>query len=448
MLTDRYGNEVSTRNAKALAAYDLAVEQFNTYQIDPIATIHESLAADPGFVMGHLFKAGLLVTTGERGFEGMLREAVEAAEAHAAIATPRERLYMAACRAWLQRDFSLGVKCFGDIVSEYPRDLVALQIAHLGDFLLGQAPMLRDRPTQVLPAWSTHEHGYSYVLGMQAFGLEECGAYTPAEHAGRRALELAPADGWAAHAVAHVMEMQGRTEDGIQWLQETSAGWSPGSFFAFHNWWHLALYRLELGDYGAVLDLYDTRIRNPSATVVLELIDATAMLWRLHLRNANVGDRWQSVADAWEPLAEDGYLAFNDVHALLAFAATGRTAAVQRVLGSLERVARLPDTNGRMTRDVGLPVARAIVAFAQGDYARTIDELQQVRGFAQRFGGSNAQRDLLQLTLLEAALRSGRRRLAEGLVAERLASKPTSPANRLFLQRADKLPLPATSRAA
>ena len=81
--------------------------------------------------------------------------------------------------------------------------------------------------------------GYGYVLGMYAFGLEETANYAGAEATGRRALELNPRDPWAVHAVAHVMEMQGRLRDGIDWLTTRQADWSVDNGLAFHNWWHL-----------------------------------------------------------------------------------------------------------------------------------------------------------------------------------------------------------------
>ena len=113
--------------------------------------------------------------------------------------------------------------------------------------------------------------------------------------------------------------------------------------FAFHNWWHLALFHLEAGNFARVLELYDRRIRSTPSEVPLEMIDATALLWRLELRAANVGDRWQKLAACWEPLAEHAYYAFNDAHAVMAFAGAGRErsrAADHRRDGAQGRAAR------------------------------------------------------------------------------------------------------------
>ena len=195
-----------------------------------------------------------------------------------------------------------------------------------------------------------------------------CGDYAQAEKQGRRAVEMNAADGWAAHAVAHVCEMSGRTGEGVEWLEATSNGWAEQSFFAFHNWWHLALYRLETENYAGALGIYDAHIRAIGSRVAVEMVDASALLWRLRLRGVDVGERWNELADAWEGFGEDGYYAFNDVHAVMAFLATGRDASVRRVMASLEKTAARYDTNGMMSREVGLPVARALCAFERRDY--------------------------------------------------------------------------------
>jgi tetratricopeptide (TPR) repeat protein len=438
-LLDQFGNLVSTRNRTALDLYDQAVGQLSLYRTDPIATIDQALAADPAFVMGHGFKAGLLATSTEHGNEAGIAAALDAAERHIGIATDRERMHIAAARAWLCRDFAGATKLYGDICAEYPRDLFALQVAHLLDFFLGHASMLRDRPAQVLHAWAERDPQRGLLLGMHAFGLEECGAYDDAEAIGRRAMELNPADIWAAHAVAHVYEMRGQTRAGIEWIRGTHRGWSDCNFLAFHNWWHLALFHLDEQDYDAALAVYDSRIRPAPSRVAGEMIDASALLWRLRLRNIDVGDRWNELAKSWAALGDDGYYAFNDVHALMAFLATGEQRQAERILDGLVAAARRSDTNGMMSRDVGLPVARALCAYERRDYEIAVDELQRVRAFANRFGGSHAQRDLLQLTATEAALRGGRRSLARALVEERLAQKPRSGFNRQQAERVSML---------
>jgi tetratricopeptide (TPR) repeat protein len=438
--TDRRGMPVSSAQRDAIDACDDAIELFHGYYGNPIEALDRAIALDAGAVLPRVAKAGILLTTSEKALEPAAAAEIDEAVRHAATANARELGHIAACKAWLDGDWRRAVRAWGDVLLDHPRDTLALQLAHLGDFFLGQSQMLRDRVARVLPYWRDSAPGYGYVLGMHAFGLEECGDYARAEQAGRHALEVNARDPWAVHAVAHVMEMQGRLPEGIEWLESRAPDWSVDNGFAFHNWWHLALYYLDLGETGKVLDLYDRRIRPARSQVILEMIDATAMLWRLHLRGVDVGERWQELADSWEPLAADGHYAFNDVHAMMAFVAAGREEAERTLLATLRaRADRSGGTNAVMTREVGLPVCVALRAFGRGEWDVAIEMLRPVRLVASRAGGSHAQRDILSLTLIEAALRAGEAKLARALAAERTQVKPTSPFNWRLTARAQAL---------
>ena len=119
---------------------------------------------------------------------------------------------------------------WGALLRAEPRDVLALQWALLFDFYRGDAEALRERVAAVLPAWSEADPLYPYVLGHHAFGLEESGRYAEAEAVGRQALAGTARVPWAIHAVAHVMEMQGRHAEGSVWM----ATWrcSPGTAVA------------------------------------------------------------------------------------------------------------------------------------------------------------------------------------------------------------------------
>jgi hypothetical protein len=257
---------------------------------------------------------------------------------------------------------------------------------------------------------------------MHAFGLEETGDYARAEALGRRAVALEAHDGWAWHAVAHVMEMQDRRRDGVGWLGAHSQIWSEGSFFAVHNWWHLALFHLGLDEIDAVLELVDARILGSESVVVLDMIDASALLWRLHLRGADVGSRWQALAQRWTAVTGTSQYAFNDLHAMMAFVGAGRSDDAVRLLATQERAAlMLEGDNVQFLRDVGYDATRAIHAFGNGRYGEAVQRLRPLRSHAHRFGGSHAQRDVIDLTLIEAAARDGQQALADALRRERVA---------------------------
>ena len=440
MMMDVRGVPVSCSEPAALDAHEAALTSYQTYVGDPLATIDAALERTPDFVMGHLLRAGVLLTSAERRAVPEARRSLDAADALIASANDREKGLLVAARYLLNGDWNSACAAYDAVLTEYPRDVFALQTAHLFDFFRGDALNLRNRVSRVLPHWDRAVPGYSYVLGMQAFGLEECNQYTEAEAAGRKALDIEPRDAWAVHAVTHVMEMCGRIDEGIAWLEGRRDDWAPNNGFAFHNFWHLALYRLDRGDHEAVLSLYDSSVYPTPVDVCVVMVDAASLLWRLRLEGAALGDRPTRLADVWARRVDDerGYYAFSDVHAVMAFCLDGRFDRARQLIDHLEHVAAARrGSNGAMTADVGLPLARALLAFAEGDDATMIELALPVRDRAHLFGGSHAQRDVITLTLIEAALRCGRHALARHLIAERTVHKPASAWGWRLLDRAN-----------
>jgi len=154
------------------------------------------------------------------------------------------------------------------------------------------------------------------------------------------------------------------------------------------------------------------------------MLDAAALLWRMHLRGFEVGKRWEELAEAYRKGDENGFYAFNDMHAMMAFVATGRSKEAAALLKAAESSARERNTNGRMAQVAGLAIVRAIEAFGSEKYAEVVSLLAPLRETARIVGGSNAQRDVVSRTLLEAALRAGDKALARSLAEERVAQKP------------------------
>jgi tetratricopeptide (TPR) repeat protein len=421
MRQDARGVPISAGRSESLQHYETALRQFQSYVGDPIATLDAALAEDPEFVTGYLMKGLVLYTLGERKYGPTVQACLDAAVKHSSHANERERSLMQALRQLLAAQWTDGSRTLDRVLVDYPRDAAALQSAHLMDFFRGDALNLRNRVTRVLPHWDSTLPGYSYVLGMHAFGLEEMNQYPQAEAEARRALELEPRDGWAVHAGTHVMEMQGRIDEGIAWLESRQAEWAPDNAFAFHNWWHLALFHLDGAHYDKVLQLYDDQIHSERSQNVLSLVDATALLWRLYLEGVDIGSRFHAIADEWTQQLDDeaGFYAFNDFHAALAFAACGRAQSLATVKEASARAAQGSDDLARMAREVGVALVDAAEAFAQAKYGLAIDRIESVRDIANRFGGSHAQRDLITLTLIESALRGGDRARAKHYLAER-----------------------------
>jgi hypothetical protein len=162
--------------------------------------------------------------------------------------------------------------------------------------------------------------------------------------------------------------------------------------------------------------------------LALSRVDGTAMLWRLRLEGVDIGARFEPIADAWQAAldAEGGFYAFNDFHAAMAFAATGRRGAIEQLRRALHESARATDDNAEMNRVVGIEACEAAIDYGEGRYGEAARRLVAIRDVASRFGGSHAQRDLLTLTLVDAAIRAGEPRLAAHYVAERIVHKPAS----------------------
>lgn len=444
---DGGGYPLSGANADSVDGFERASHQLRCLIEDPVATIDATLEAAPAMAMAHVLRAWLFLLGTEP--DGIAEARASTTAAGPLATTDRERRHVSALSELAEGRWHRASRELEDLSIHYPRDALALQAGHQVDFFTGNARLLRDRLARALPAWDADRPGYHALLGMHAFGLEETGHYDAAERSGREAVEREPRDSWAWHAVAHVHEMRNAPEDGIRWLGDNEATWATDSFLAVHNHWHLALYHLERDDHAAVLERYDRAIGGPGSSVVLDLIDASALLWRLQLRGVDVGERWQALADRWAPLAGAGLYAFNDLHAVLAFTGAGRHDDLERLLASQRRVmaeltAPAPD-NRSFTTEVGHPAALAIIAFGVGDYREAVRLLRPLRPIAHRFGGSHAQRDLLDLTLLEAARRGGEGPLVTALAHERRALRPKDPTARRALTQTVAVP-PVSAR--
>ena len=399
---------------------------------DPAGDIDRLLAKDPESVFGHCLRAAIIVRGDDSAARSRLLQSIAAIETICPPLDHHVRRHASAARAWLDGDQALAAERYGAIVVDFPRDIIALAAAHALDFRLGLRRMLRDRVAQVLPEWHREIPGYASVLAMHAFGLEENGQYRRAEKMARRALEVDPRHPAAMHAIAHVMEMQGRAREGLEFLAATESAWMDTSF-SVHLSWHRALFYLDQDDARSALAVYDAQIAR--ARSISELADASALLWRLQLRSLRVSDRWHRLADCWDAQALAAARPFYTAHAVMTFAAAGRVAAVHRIFDLLQHAETGDALVSPLLDPLIVPLCKALYAFANGDYAGCVEWLERVRHIAHRCGGSLAQCDLIQLTFVEAALRANKANLARALVAERAAQKPSSRLNRRLQQR-------------
>jgi tetratricopeptide (TPR) repeat protein len=425
--TDQQGLVVSGA-AESIAALDRAIADYYAWRGDPIATLKAAADADPGFVLGPAAVASLYALNGVRGDDPRIIQALAQGSAAARGVSSRERRHLEAARRWASGDITAAADVWEDILLDYPTDALALRFAHDTYFYLGHSAAIRDSVARVLPNWDPESPNYGFVLGQYAFGLEETGALRQAEDAGRRAIALNARDGWAVHAVAHVLETESRQAEGIGFLNASRKDWSHAHALAVHNGWHLALYLIEEGRFDEVLADYDLHVAPKiNDDSLLDLVDAASLLWRLELAGGEVGSRWTPLAKQWLKHVDDHVLVFNDLHIAMAVSRAGDNSGIARLRLSLNAYVQSDTGDNRdITVAVGRRLIEGILAFSDASYVTAVHHLLPLRYQSWRIGGSHAQRDLLAQTLIVAAERAGDMRLLRALLAERLGSRPTT----------------------
>jgi len=408
---DNRGLPITCAGAEAARAYDHLVTGYLTLRADTYDRLQLVFAADPDMPLAHCMGGYLAMLSFKQAMVPAALERAAAARRAADGGTDRERKHAQALTFWAEDDLNRALATWEAILHDHPRDVVAFRLAHFLNFWLGRPQDMVSSVERILHDWDEDVPGFSAVLGCQAFAHEEAGNYLAAEPAGRRAIELDPGDVWAAHAVAHVMEMQGRRSEGLIWLSGLAPHWEGSHNIQHHVWWHCGLFRLELGDIDGVFDLYDTRFRNLNAPltvaspdVYIDVQNAAGTLFRLERLGVDVGNRWEELADKAEARIGDCVSAFTLPHWMMALTATGRWGAVDRMLEAMRSYSTGRGTTPPLVRDYVLPICEALVAHREGRSAEAVEIMRPVIGGMYRLGGSHAQQDVLEQLFLDAAL--------------------------------------------
>ena len=353
-------------------------------------------------------------------------------------ATARERAHVDALDAWIAGDIDRSLAIWNDIVAQHPMDLLAFRLAHFNNFWLGRPEAMRASAEQVLPKWDRDLPGYGTILSCRSFANEECGNHAVAEGAGWQALEIDPADFWGIHAVAHVMEMQGRQSEGVALLDKHERYFAGGNNLVHHLWWHRAMFHMEQRELDAVLDLYDRRFRNLASPLTQKLPDlyidvqnAASMLFRLERHGIDVGDRWIEIAEKAEQRIGDCLSAFTQPHWMMALAATRRDEAAQRMLAAMRAAGHGNGAVARVIGSIARPVCEAVLAHRRGEYVRAVDLMKPVLDEMYRLGGSHAQQDVLEQLFLDSAVRANRGEDVRLMLARVAAKHPRPPELRI-----------------
>jgi tetratricopeptide (TPR) repeat protein len=383
--------------------YDRALRALAGYDADVAERTQAVLQAHPDFAPGHILWGSLMMLAYNRAAVGVAADACRAAAKHAA--TPLEQAHVRALERWIAGDLDGALRGWEGILSQQPRDLLAVRLAHANYFWLGRQAEMRASLERVSAHW-TDDAGF---LACLAFALEETGEHAAAERMGRRAVELDPTEVWGAHAVAHVLEMQRRPDEGIAWLAALEPHWQGKGAFLHHLWWHRAMFHLAGREFDAVLDLYDRRFRNLSTPLVAAMPDfyvdvqnAASMLLRLELRGVAVGARWDELADKAEARIGDCLSAWTLPHWMMALAGAGRAQAASRMLTALN------ENQQKVVREVAAPVCEALLAHRRGEHGKVITLMTPVRNRLIELGGSHAQRDVLAQVYADSSRRAQR----------------------------------------
>jgi hypothetical protein len=437
MPNDIRGLTVTAASAAAVQAFDHAVDAYLTYRSDIMARMEALFAADPDCGMAHVLKGYLLLLGYKSQLVPAAREAAQTAGQLLGSATPREQAHVQALTVWADGDTDKAATIWEEILADYPHDILAFRLHHFINFWFGRPDAMLATVLSVEKHWSDALPGFNAILGCRCFAHEESGYYLAAETAGREAIRRDPTDLWAAHGVAHVLEMTGRRREGVAWVDALQDGWSAANNLKHHLWWHQAMFQLELGDMSRVLTLYDTRFRDLTSPLVkavpdlyIDMQNAASMLFRLSRHGVDVGARWNELADKAEARIGDCQSAFTLPHWMMALAATGREDAAQRLLQAMQDYAHRPGINSRLVGDFAIPVSRAVLAHGTGQFAQAVALMRPVLGEMYRLGGSHAQQDVLEQVFLDAALKADLQGDCQ-LLIERVAGRhPVPPARR------------------
>lgn len=393
MLKDAQGLDITTVSKVAIAAINKHIEQCLCYGNQAESSVLAALAADPHSTFFNTLAAAYYLTQENTNDAHRAISYLDNARSYFTQANEREKLHFLATEAWANKKIDRAIAYCEEIVVRYPQDLLAVQQGQYHYFYLGDKLRLTSIAGNALNA----NAGNHYLMGMLAFGLEQSDRLDEAEQLARFALEINRADPWAQHAVAHVMETQGRYQEGITWLESFIDTWDNcNSMLYTHNWWHIALFYLSQGEINRVLSIYDHHIWGKARkSTPKDQVGAISLLLRLELLGIDVGQRWQKIAPYLRDRLHEHALPFQDLHYIYALARANRLDFAREMLFSMEAYAyKVQPYLQKTWQEVALPVARGLIAYAIYDWKKTTKELKPVLHRLHEIGGSNTQRKL------------------------------------------------------
>ena len=407
-ITDKFSGRHSSCHPQALRAYERAVESFAAHK-PFLGDLEEVLALEPHLPAAHALKglAGSLMgrapgMVAARAGLGATLDSLAARDG----GTRYERTLTKALAAAAAGRMKRAASHLEDHLRDDPTDLLVLKLSHAFRFMTGQSHEMLETTGAVLPSWSKEVPGYGFALGCRAFALEETGNLRAAEEIGRLAVAHQSDDVWGLHAVAHVMEMGGRTMEGRLWLGAARTQFGTCGSFGQHLVWHLALFHLSEGNREGALALYDAGLKPARNGDFRDMSNAVSLLWRLEQEGVDVGTRWEALHEIAYERRLDCTYAFASLHYLMALIAARDTVGVAQLIEQMRRRSRgdATDQSAVLAR-IGVPLAEALQAASTSTSgSRSLSELACD---VPLLGGSRAQQDVFVRSLMVRAADTG-----------------------------------------
>ncbi|MEM6886806.1 MAG: tetratricopeptide repeat protein [Pseudomonadota bacterium] len=410
MLKDQYDNQLSTASHSARDAYIDGLDRQLAGQAGAAAAFRRAVAADPNFALGW---AGLARVHHVSGDIGQARDANAKARATAEGVSRREAAHIDALGLIIE-----GQAAYPAIrahVAEHPRDALVAQTCSSVFGLIGFSGQPgREAELLAYNAALLSQYGEDWwSLSQYAFALCETGNLSRADELIDRAMTLRPDNAHGAHVRSHVWYETGETDRGIHYLETWLQDYDPGGVMFCHLNWHAALWSLEKGALEAMWARVDAAVTpeaGGSSPAINVVTDTASILHRAALAGVEVPQaRWVSVSDYAEKAFPATGNAFVDVHAALAHAMAGKQAALARIMSSPAGPAA----------DLVPDLAAGFGALATQDWSGAAAAMTRAMADLARIGGSRAQRDLVEQSLMHALLRDGRGAEARAVVALR-----------------------------
>ncbi len=430
---DRYGNALATQSATAAQRYSDAVDRALAGNVGALEGFDAAIAADEGFALAHVAAARLRQLRGEgeaaRAGAARARSLVEGASA-------RERRHVETLTVAIEGQAPRALAMLLEHVREFPRDAFLLSQATGVYGLIGfSGSQDRNQDQAVLLEGLAPAYGDDWwFLSALAFAQVEDFQFERAHGNAERSLQLFHENAYGAHTMAHVLYEVGDSGSGAAFLADWIPGYDRAAELHTHLSWHWALFVLNQGDFDAVLEIYRRNIRpGVSQAPPLSLMaDCASILWRSDLYGAKRELPWAEVRDFAAATFRRPGLMWADVHCALAYAGVGDQASLDQWVTAI----RERHKQGKIRAGEVVPrLAEGIAAFVAGDFDGVIRILEPVADQVVRIGGSHAQREIFEDTLLEAYLRAGHLDVAETWLRKRLDRRP-SPRDLRWLERA------------